>query len=415
MLKGKSLFLKNYGFSILLIFSISLGSLLGVLFKERSVVFKPFGDIFLNLLFTIVVPMVFFSISSTVASMTDLKRLGRIMFWMIIIFLVTGAISSLLMILGVKIFPLALNLQAHLDQPTQSQQITVMQQIVKAFTVADFGDLLSRKNMLALIVFSLLIGLAASSVKEKGRAFVQFLLSGNEVMGRALKYVMYYAPVGLGAYFAYLVGVFGPQLLGSYFQAMIVYYPLILFYFFFGFSVYALLAGGKKGFKKFWGNIIPASLTAWATGSSIATIPTSLEAAKKIGTPQDIREVVIPVGATIHMDGSSMAAVLKIALLFSLFNMDFFGLGNVLTALGVAILSGVVISGIPAGGMLGELLIVTLYGFPIEALPIITMVGTLVDPAATMINAVGDNVAGMMVARILGGKKWMSKTEELAS
>jgi len=127
MLKGKSLFLKNYGFSILLIFSISLGSLLGVLFKERSVVFKPFGDIFLNLLFTIVVPMVFFSISSTVASMTDLKRLGRIMFWMIIIFLVTGAISSLLMILGVKIFPLALNLQAHLDQPTQSQQITVMQ------------------------------------------------------------------------------------------------------------------------------------------------------------------------------------------------------------------------------------------------------------------------------------------------
>jgi len=212
----------------------------------------------------------------------------------------------------------------------------------------------------------------------------------------------------LAAYFAYLVGVFGPQLLGSYWRAMLLYYPLALLYFFIGFSFYAYLAGRWKAVKIFWTNIIPASLTALATGSSMATIPVNLEAAEKNGVPKDISEVVIPIGATIHMDGSCLSAVLKIALLFGLFQMDFSGAGTILTAIGVALLSGIVMSGIPGGGFLGELMIVTLYGFPIEALPIISMIGTLVDPPATMVNSIGDNVASMMVARMLGGKNWMA-------
>ena len=96
--------------------------------------------------------------------------------------------------------------------------------------------------MLALILFSILIGLAASSVGEKGKAFTAFLLSGNEVMSKALSYVMLYAPIGLGAYFAYLVGVFGPQLLGSYFRAITLYYPVAILYFVVGFSFYAYFA-----------------------------------------------------------------------------------------------------------------------------------------------------------------------------
>jgi len=411
-MKFKSVFLKNYAFSILLIVSIAIGSLLGLVFKENSSFFKPFGDIFLNLLFTIVVPMVFFSIASAVAVMTDAKRLGKIMTWMILIFVATGIAASLLMIVGVSAFPPAQGMNLPLGPPPEPSQDRIAQQIVRAFTVADFGELLSKKNMLALIVFSILLGLAASAVGEKGKPFTQFLLSGNEVFSKAISYVMLYAPIGLGAYFAYLVGVFGPKLLGAYSRAVAIYYPLALLYFFIGFSIYAYLAGRLDGVKKFWSNIIPASLTAWATGSSVATIPTNLEAADRIGIPKDISEVVIPIGATIHMDGSCLAAVLKIALLFGLFNMSFSGVGTILTALGVALLAGVVVSGIPAGGLLGELMIITLYGFPIEALPIISMVGTLVDPPATMVNAIGDNVSSMMVARVLGGKNWMAKAED---
>jgi len=408
-MRFKSIFLKNYAFSLLLIFSIVIGSLLGVVFKQKATSFKPFGDIFLNLLFTTVVPLVFFSISSAIAAMTDVKRLIRILAWMILIFVLTGIFSSFLMVTGVRIYPPAEGITLNLNSNVNAEQHKVPEEIVNTFTVTDFSGLLSKKNMLALILFSTLVGLAASSIGEKGKAFTQLLLAGNEVMNKVISYIMLYAPIGLGAYFAYLVGVFGPKLLGSYFRAMVLYYPLAILYFIIGFSFYAYFAGRIRGVKTFWSNIIPASLTAWATGSSVATIPANLQAAKRIGIPKDISEVVIPIGATIHMDGSCLSAVLKIALLFGLFHMDFSGISTIFTAIGVALLSGIVMSGIPGGGFSGELMIITLYGFPVEAMPIISMVGTLVDPPATMVNAVGDNVASMMVARILGGKDWMTK------
>ena len=405
-------FLKNYAFSILLLVSILIGSCLGIIFKTKAVVFKPFGDIFLNLLFSVVVLLVFFSISSAVAVMQDGKRLGKILGVMMMMFIATGIVSSLIMICVVKAYPPAQGVAISLPIAEKLQTMKVSDQIVKAFTVSDFVDLLSKKNMLALIVFSVFIGLAASRVGPKARPFVDVLIAGNEVMGKVVSLIMYYAPIGLGAYFAYLVGVFGPELLGSYLRTVSIYYPVAFLYFFIAFSLYAFIAAGKKGIGRFWSNISLPALTALGTGSSVATIPTNLDAAKRIGIPEDIREVVIPVGATIHMEGSCLSAILKISLLFGLFHMDFSGIGTFATAVGIALLSGTVMSGIPGGGFLGELLIVTMYGFPIEAMPIISMIGTLVDPPATMVNAVGDNVASMMTARVLNGKNWMDKIEE---
>jgi len=196
-----------------------------------------------------------------------------------------------------------------------------------------------------------------------------------------------------------------------YLRVVALYYPLAVLYFFAGFSLYAYLAGGGNGFRRFWGNILSPALTAWGTGSSIATIPANLEAADRVGVPKDISRIVIPIGATIHMDGTCMSAIVKISLLFAFFGMKFTGIGTIVTAIGVAILSGMVMSGIPGGGFLGELLIVTLYGFPVEALPLISMVGTLVDPPATMVNSTGDNVVSMLLARILEGRNWIKKKE----
>ncbi|MFA5059963.1 MAG: dicarboxylate/amino acid:cation symporter [Candidatus Omnitrophota bacterium] len=405
-------FFKNYGFSLLLIVSILIGSLLGIFLEEGAIALKPFGDIFLNLLFTVVTPLVFFSISSAVAGMSDAKRLGKILGSMLVVFVVTGIIASIIMTIGVLIYPPAQGVQIPLSSNANMEQVKISEQIVKALTVSDFVNIFSKKNMLALIIFSLLIGLAALRLKEKAKVFTQFLVAGNDVMMKVISYVMFYAPIGLCAYFAYLVGVFGPQLLGSYVRVVVVYYPIAILYFFIGFSFYAYFSGRALGVKTFWTNIVPTSLTALATGSSVATIPSNLEAANKNGVPKDISEVVIPIGATIHMDGSCLAAIVKIALLFGLFQMDFSGAATIMTAIGIALLAGIVMAGIPGGGFIAEVLIVTIYGFPLEALPIISMVGVLVDPPATMVNAVGDNVASMMVARILGGKKWMGGHEQ---
>ena len=403
-------FLKSYGFSLILILSLFIGAFLGIVFKQDAAVLKPLGDIFLNLLFTVIVPLVFFSIASAVASMTNIRRLGKIMSAMILVFVLTGLIASLVMMIGVSFYPPAAGVNIHLGTAVNPEKLKTSEQIVKAFTAPDFADILSKKNMMALILFSILIGLGTSAAGERGKAFSGFLSSGSAVMMKVISFIMYYAPIGLCAYFAYLVGVFGPELLGSYTRAMIVYYPMAILYFFIAFTAYVFIAGKSEGVRRFWHNIIPASLVALATGSSMATIPANLQAADKTGVPKDISECIIPIGATVHMEGSCMAAVLKIAFLFGIYNMSFSGMETIMTALGIALLTGVVVSGIPGGGTIGELLIISIYGFPPESFPIITMIGTLVDAPATMLNAIGDNVASMLVARILGGKNWLGKT-----
>jgi Na+/H+-dicarboxylate symporter len=405
----KPSFLRSYSASLILILSMVVGSILGLVLKEKASVLKPLGDIFLNLLFTVVVPLVFFSISSTVAKMEDMKRLGKIIGCMMVIFVVTGVIAAVIMLVGVLWYPPTFPGSFSLGEPIKAESIDLGQQLVRTLTVGDFRDLFSKGNMLAIIIFSFLIGLAASASRERSKPFIQFLVAGNEVMIKAIGYVMLYAPIGLGAYFAFLVGTFGSQLFDSYVRALALYYPLALAYAGITFSFYAWLAGGLMGLKLFWTNILPPALTAWGTGSGLATLPVNLQAATKIGIPEDVKEVVVNIGASVHSDGSSLAAVLKIAMLFGLFGMPMNDFSTWVSIVSVALLCGTVISGIPSGGMLGELLIITIFGFPMEAMPIITMLGTLVDPPATMVNVVGDNVCGMLTARVMNGPQWMEQ------
>jgi Na+/H+-dicarboxylate symporter len=327
--------------------------------------------------------------------------------WMMFFFVLTGVIAAFIMIGVVVLFPPFTGTPWALPGGGAPQSLSAGDALVRTFTTPDFMDILSKKNMLPLIIFAVLVGVSTSAAKEKGASFARFLIAGNEVMGRVIALIMLYAPVGLGAYIAFLVGSMGPQLMGSYGRVILLYYPTALIYFFGAFSLYVYWAGSWPGLKTFWRNIPSTALTALATGSSVAAIPVNLSAAVRIGVKDEVRDVIIPLGATIHMEGSCLAAIVKIAFLFGLFQMPFTGWDVWLTAVGIAVLSGTVISGIPAGGMIGELLIITLYGFPMAALPLITMIGTIVDPPATMLNSVGDNVTCMMVSRRIGGRDWL--------
>ena len=394
-----------------LIIGVVSGIVAGLVFKEKTAVVKPLGDIFLNLLFTVVVPLVFFSMASAVASMKDGRRLAKIMGWMMAMFVVTGIFASVIMIAGVTAFPPFAGEPWKLPTNVAPDAVSFADTLVRTFTVPDFVNVLSKKSMLPLIVFALIVGAAAMRSGDEGKPFVRFLVSGNAVMGRVIAIVMKLAPIGLGAYLAYLVGTMGPQVMGSYARVFAVYYPVSIAYFFVAFSAYVLWAGSFEGLRRFWREIPRTALTALATGSSVATIPENLAAAERIGVKDDVRDVVIPVGATIHMEGSCLGAIVKIAFLFGLFQMPFVGWAVWAKAVGIAVLSGTVISGIPAGGMIGELLIITLYGFPIEAMPLITMIGTIIDAPATMVNAVGDNVTCMMVSKVISGKRWLNDTK----
>ena len=399
---------KAYRFSIILIGAIIVGSFIGVNFGEKAKVLKPLGDLFINGMFTIVVPLVFTTISSSISSMNDMTRLKSILKNLLLVFISTGFIAAIIILIVVNIFPPAQGVDLNLSINETLKPFQTGDQIVKAITVRDFPELISRENMLPLILFSIVFGLCINMIGEKGKIIANGLEALAEVFLKMINLLMYYAPIGLGAYFAALVGEYGQELIGSYTRAMIIYYPLCLAYFLIMFPIYGYIAAGKEGVKSMK-NLISPAITSVATQSSIATLPVNLEAARKIGVPKDIREIVLPIGATAHMDGTVFSSILKISFLFGIFNIPFEGIGTYVSALLLSILGGVVMSGVPGGGLIGEMLIVAMYGFPPEAFPIIATIGYLVDPPATMINATGDTVAAMLVTRIVEGKDWLKK------
>jgi Na+/H+-dicarboxylate symporter len=402
---------KNYKGIILLLAGIIIGSIAGLIFGKQVMILKPIGDIFLNLLFSAVIPLVFFAISSAIANLSTSSKLNKMMGVMAIVFLSTIIISALLTITAVKIFPLHENVQA-IPLKEQIEQKSFGDQLTTMFTTSEFYELLSRKSMLAMIIFSVLIGFAALQAGEKADAFKKFLNSGNEVFKQVFILIMKLGPIGLGAYFAYQVGVFGPQLFGTYARSLGVYYGVGAFYYVVFFSLYAFIAGGGKGLNIFWKNNIIPSATAVGTCSSIATIPANLDACKKIGIPDYIANVTIPLGATLHKDGSSISSIIKMAVVFAMFGKSFSSADIIVFALGMTVLVSIVEGGIPNGGYVGELLFISAYGFPPEALPAAMIIGTLVDPMATLLNATGDNACAMLVTRFTEGKNWLKGLEE---
>jgi Na+/H+-dicarboxylate symporter len=407
-------FYKNYSGIIWLLTGILCGSIAGLVLGKRVEVLKPLGDIFLNLLFTAVIPLVFFAIASAIAGLEPGKKLSRIMGVMSLVFLGTVITAACITILAVWLFPIHEQLPAA-ELTEQISEQPIGNQITQLFTTNEFYELLSRKSMLAMIIFSVIIGFGVLRAGEKGAAFTRFLLAGNEVFKQVFIIIMKLGPVGLGAYFAYQVGVFGPQLFGAYARSLGLYYATGAFYFVVMFSVYAFIAGGFKGIKFFWRNNVIPSATAVGTCSSIATIPANMDAAKRIGIPDVIANVTVPLGATLHKDGSSISSIVKMAVVFALFGKSFNGADTILLALAMTVLVSMVEGGIPNGGYVGELLFIAAYGFPPEALPPAMIIGTLVDPMATLLNATGDTVAAMMIARFTEGKNWMNAEQEPAA
>ena len=408
--KGKT-FWRSYRFPLILLGSIVLGSVLGLVMGKDAVKLQPLGDIFIRLMFTIVVPLVFVVIASAVGSMMNLKRLGKILGSMFGTFIITGIIAGVIMITLVVLFPPAKGVNIPLNSSEGFEPVSLTEAIVNALTVGDFRDMLSRRAMMPLIIFSMLFGFCVSTFGSENNIVAKWLEAMSKVMMKMIDLLMYYAPIGIGAYFAALVGEFGPQLLGAYGRAMLLYYPVCVIYFVVAFPLYSFFAGGRDAVRRMWRYILPPTLTSIATSSSVATIPVNLEAAEKIGVPKDIREIILPIGATMHMDGTVFSSILKISFLFGVFGQPFTGLDTFAISMVISVLASVVMSGIPGGGLIGEALIVSLFGFPPEAFPLVATIGFLVDPPATCINATGDTIAAMITTRFVEGKDWASKLE----
>ena len=394
---------KNYKNSIFLIISIIIGTIIGIIFKEKTNKIKALGDLFINMLTCIVIPIVFLNITISIGKMNKPKRIGKVFITTFIVFLATSIISALLGIIASNITPLITGTKI-ISETTTPEKINFLDNFANTLTVSNFNELLSVNNMIALILASIIFGIALNKTKETKT--LELLESLNNIVQKIVNIIMLYAPIGIGAYFAVLVGNFGGNITSGYIKTFIIYLIVSIFIYFIIYGFYAYIAGGKEGIKRYFKYTITPTITALSTCSSAASIPSNTEAAQNIGVPSDIASAVIPLGTNFHKDGSIIGNAFKIMFIVYLFNLDI----TFTKVLLVALLSTLLIIALPiGGGTIAEMFIISILGAPISALPMLTIIATIIDAPATVLNVVGDSASSMLVTYLLEGKNWLNK------
>lgn len=408
--------IKNYKSTLILLGSVVIGAICGLIFKEKAEIVKPLGDLFLNLLLVIIVPLIFFTITSSISKMNEKKRLSKILISTIVIFLITSVVAVL--------FGFLTTAKINLVNPENTEtikevfdntveegiELNILERTVSVLSTNSFVNLLSTSNLVALIVMSVLFGIAINKAGEKGKKVAELFDSFSEIMYKLIEIIMYYAPIGLGCYFASLVGTLGGTIAVGFLKTFVVYTLVCLVFMAVFYSLYAFIAGGFKAVKAFWTNIIPSALTSIGTCSSAASVPINIECTKKMGVPNDIAETTVSLGTSFHKDGSCIGSVFKIMFLVSLFGTSLSTFGDISKVLGIALLATLLVTAVPiGGGTISEMLILTMMNYNVAALPILTIVATIIDAPATLLNVVGDSASAMMVTRIVEGKEWINK------
>lgn len=407
--------IKNYKSMILMIIGILIGIVVGLVFKEKASVLSPLGDLFLNMLLIVVVPLIFLTITSSIYKMKQPKRIGKIMITTFLVFIFTSLVAVLMGVISTYSFKLvdtkkgeeikeSLSLS---DEGSEKVELNLLEKTVQAVSVNDFQKLLSRDNMIAIIFVSVMVGIAMSMSGEAAKPFNDFINSALNVLLNFIKIIMYYAPIGLGCYMAAMVGSFGGMIAVSYLKTFLVYLGVSIVFYFGVYSLFAFISAGKLGVKRFWQNILPSTFTSLATCSSAASMPVNIECTKNIGVSEDVVDTTVSLGVSFHKDGSVIGSVFKIMFLVYLFN-DVSNI-SILKITGVALIATLLVTAVPiGGGTISEMLIISLLGYPVGALPILTIIATIIDSPATVLNVVGDSASAMLTNRVVDGKNWLS-------
>lgn len=394
--------LEPYKSSFVLLFALIVGGLLGIYAPTYAIKLQPVGQIFLNLLFMIIVPLVGVSVMSSIAGMTDLKRLGRIM---VVIFIVSIAMA-LIPAAGIVLLALWYN-------PAQGVTIDLSHSVkggsgemdfVSMVTTSDFVGLFSKSNILALIVIAIIAGVAIGQSAEAGRRIAALLQDANTVIMKIVSIIMQMAPVGLGCYFAATMASQDAALLMTFARAIGLFMAATLIYYVLGSIFYSWIGGGIPAVKAFWRHAIEPSATALGTCSSLGTLPVTLRAGKAMGINPEIVDVSIPLLVNLNKGGVAMIAALKIVFIYSVLGLPFTSETFFLAML-IAVLSAIIVGGVPGGAFLGEIFIVTTLGLPMEAIPLLVVLGTITDAPATLINVIHDLNAAQIVERFAGKKR----------
>lgn len=400
----------TYKSSIILLASMVIGGIAGYIWGEGASILQPIADTFLNLLYCCVVPLIFCSLTAAIAKMTDLAKLRKILFVFLAGTIITGIIACLFMVAPCLFIDPASG--ANIDLSQEVGEMNSSMNFLGMFTVNDFPLLFSRSNLMALITFTVIFAIATILAGEKGRPVVSAMDRLTEIVVKVIGIVMKIAPLGLGCYFAILIGQYGSEVVGPLGKAIVMYLVVIVAYYVVSQTVEAYIGAGAEGVRRWWRTALTPTLTALGTCSSAATLPMNLIQAREIGIPSEIADLAIPLGANLHKDGACIIQIIKVAFLCSVFGINYATPRNIIMSIVVAVIASVVMGGIPAGGYVAEIFIISAFGFPTVSIPIMVLIGTITDAPATAVNVTGDTGLAMVIARIVEGRDWMKRSDE---
>ena len=382
----------------LLLIPVELGGLTGLDIAKNYI--KPFGTIFLNLLKFVVVPIVLFSIASGVISMRDVRKVGSVGGRTVVYYMLTTAFAVLLALVlasaarGAGLFKVLETSNLSYDPPAGQ---SLMDTIVAIFPSNPITPL-ANATMLQVIVISLLLGFGILLAGEKGRAAGAVVESFNEVFLKIMDLIIKLSPIGVACLICPVVCENGPSILGDLFMVLLLAYI--------GYALHALIvysftvkALGGVSPGRFFRGMAPAMMMAFSSASSVGTLPFTLECSEKLGARREVASFVLPLGATINMDGTAIYQGVCAVFIATCFGIEL-TIGQMLTIVLTATLASIGTAGVPGAGMVMLAMVLQSVNIPVEGIALVAGIDRLFDMGRTVVNITGDAACAVIVSKM---------------
>ena len=359
---------------------------------------KPFGTIFLNLIKFIVVPIVFCSITSGILSMRDIRKVGSVGVKTIVYYFGTTAVAIIIALALASafkgIFPVLDTADVTYEVSNSSNLMSVLVDIFPSNIIAPFAN----ASMLQVIVAALLFGFAIISVGEKGQPLADVIVSANEVSMKIMDFIIKLSPIGVFCLITPVVAENGPKILGAL--------GLVILCAYIGYALHALIVysttvstlGGVSPIAFFKG-MAPAMAMAFSSASSVGTLPLNLECTEKLGARRDIASFVLPLGATINMDGTAIYQGVCAVFIASCYGIDL-TLGQMVVIVLTALLASIGTAGVPGAGVVMLAMVLESVGLPVAGIGLVIGVDRIFDMGRTVVNITGDAACSIVVSNL---------------
>ncbi len=393
---------KKISLALQIFIALVLAIVVGLLMQNHADVaneyIKPFGTIFLNLLKFIVCPIVLFSIMSGILSMKDIRKVGAIGWKTVVYYLFTTAFA---ITIGLIIANLAKGMFPKLsvtDLSYEAAEATSFMDVLVGLFPSNFLAPLVNANMLQIIVMAIIIGFAVIMVGEQASSVFTAVDHLNNVFMKAMEVILKLSPIGVFCLLAPVIAENGSAIIGSLAKVLLVAYICYAIHAIVVYSISVRTLGGMSPVKFFKG-MLPAMIFAFSSASSVGTLPLNMECCEKLGADKQVSSFVLPLGATINMDGTAIYQGVCAIFIARCFGIDL-TFAQMLTIVLTATLASIGTAGVPGAGMVMLAMVLTSVNLPVEGIALVAGVDRVFDMGRTVLNITGDASCAVIVSHL---------------